>query len=76
MRKIVYDCYFKNAKMKTVATLSEANAWKMQNAKNSVKERLTAWTDQKPETEEQIKKREERRAKKIKAINNKRERKK
>ena len=76
MRKIVYDCYFKNAKMKTVTTLSEANDWKMQDAKNSVKERLTAWTDQKPDTEEQIKKRDERRAKKIKAINNKRERKK
>lgn len=40
MRKLAYDCYYKNAKMKRVTTLEEAKIWKAEDKKNWVKEVL------------------------------------
>ena len=41
MRKLVYDCFYKDMKMVTVSTMKEANEWKAKDKMNSVKERIT-----------------------------------
>lgn len=40
MRRLTYDCYYRNIKMKSVTTLKEAKAWKAEDKKNWVKEVL------------------------------------
>ena len=55
MRKLVYDCYYENTKLKTVNTFEEAEKWKIENNKNSFKECLIDYT--KEETKEAKEKR-------------------
>jgi len=68
MRKIVYDCYYRNARMKTVDTFSAAEEWRKQDSKNTVRERLINWTKQKEETEKEKEERINRRERKVEAI--------
>jgi hypothetical protein len=55
MRKLVYDCYYENIKLKTVNTFEEAKKWKTENNKNSFKECLIDYTEE--ETKEAKEKR-------------------
>lgn len=71
MRKLIYDCYFNNVKMKTVSTFTEAKDWEKQNNNNRMVERLVDWTDEKKETKEEKEKRITIIHKRIKAIKEK-----
>lgn len=71
MRKLIYDCYFNNVKMKTVLTFTEAKDWEKQNNNNRMVERLVDWTDEKKETKEEKEKRITMIHKRIKAIKEK-----
>lgn len=71
MRMLVYDCYYKDVKIKTVSTFSEAKKWKKQNEKNTYKERLPYWTNETKETDEEKEKRLAREKRKIEIIKNK-----
>lgn len=71
MRKLIYDCYFNNVKMKTVSTFTEAKDWEKQNNNNRMVERLVDWTDEKKETKEEKEKRITMINKRIKAIKEK-----
>lgn len=72
MRKLIYDCYFNNAKMKTVSTFTEAKDWEKQNDNNRTVERLVDWTDEKKKTKEEKEKRIAMIHKRIKTIKEKR----
>ena len=69
MRKLTYDCYYRNIKMKNVETLKEAEEWKAEDRKNTVKERLVDYKV--VETEKEREKRLERVEKRQKAIKTK-----
>ena len=73
MRKLTYDCYYRNIKMKNVETLKEAEEWKAEDKKNTVKERLIDY--KRVETEKEKEERLERVAKRQKAIKTKAEQK-
>ena len=66
MRKLTYDCYYRNIKMKSVTTLEEARAWKAEDKKNWVKEVLIEC--KKEENEKAREKRVERARKRREAI--------
>ena len=70
MRKIVYDCYYKETKMMTVSTMKEAKEWKAKNLFNTVKETLIK-VEEKPETAKEKEVRLTRIAKRQNAIRNK-----
>ena len=70
MRKLVYDCLYKNVRMKTVDTFKEAKAWKKEDVRNTVEERLIDYVE-KEETKEERKKRITRAKKRNEAIRKK-----
>lgn len=70
MRKLVYDCLYKNVRMKTVNTFKEAKAWKKEDERNTVKERLIDCVE-KEETKEEREKRITRAKKRNEAIRRK-----
>lgn len=70
MRKLVYDCLYKNVRMKTVDTFKEAKAWKKEDARNTVEERLIDYVE-KEETKEEREKRITRAKKRNEAIRKK-----
>ena len=70
MRKIVYDCYYKETKMMTVSTMKEAKEWKAKNLFNTVKETLIK-VEEKPETAKEKEVRLTRIAKRQNVIRNK-----
>lgn len=70
MRKLVYDCLYKNVRMKTVNTFKEAKAWKKEDERNTVKERLIDYVE-KEETKEEREKRITRAKKRNEAIRKK-----
>lgn len=55
MRKLVYDCYYENIKIKTTSSFEEAKNWKAENNKNNFKECLIDYTEE--ETKEAKEKR-------------------
>ncbi len=57
MRKLVYDCYFNNVKIKTISTFMEAKEWEKEDKNNRIVERLVDCTDEKEETKEEKEKR-------------------
>ena len=69
MRKLVYDCFYKDTKVTTVSTMKEANEWKSKDKMNRVKERITDVVSE--ETDKERNKRLERITKRKEAIKNK-----
>ena len=66
MRKLVYNCYYKDTKIATVNTLNEAKEWMKKNKDNSIKESFIEVT--KKETKEEKEIRLARIAKRIQAL--------
>lgn len=74
MRKLMYDCYCKGVKIKSVATIQEAKEWKKEKSFNTVKEVMVDYQQERQETEEERKERLEKIAKRQKAIRTKEKR--
>ena len=53
MRKLMYNCYYKDTKVTTVSTLKEANEWKAKDKFNTIKEELVKFEDRKQESEKE-----------------------